>query len=335
MATIASTALEAVGVAPLTPTQNDPLPQPFWVTWQDVRAQYHVQDAFYNFFFLKGEKVSLEESGVTYSATFFDSITATDSSGVVTTLGYFNPVSPKGLPSNMFNFNYGDVDPKTNSNRAGVMEVICGSELAITSVSEEAPSKFSIRATAPQMCSPKALYYYLKDHFVSIYDGSYWTYKIEFWTGTTAARIFQYHMDEAEPDKSVRYFVGQIDSALTGDDMMSFSGGDMCPATNAPFTGVVNVQCGCTFEIASVVEDKVCVSTYTINHPAACESGKVPKCSSTNLRAEIASHKASQLTEAPELPKKFPRDLVAAGTGVGTVTGPVTHKTKSKRAMKK
>lgn len=337
LATIATTAFQQDQLAPLTPHQDEPMPEPFWVTTKDVANDaWKVQDAFYNFFFLKGQTVSLKKNGETYSATFFDSITSVnDKTGEKTLFGYFNPVSPQGQPSNLFNFNYGDVDPKTGLARAGVMSVRCGPELAIQQITQTAPSRYMIRATTPQMCSPKAIYYYLKEKSVSVYDGNWWSYKIEFWSGANAARLFQYHIDDDEPSKSQRYFVGQINNQLSGEDTdMSFAGGDICPATNKAFIGAVKVSCGCNFAIDSVIEHDACHLIYNVVHPAACED-KVPQCSSNNLRAEISSHKATKLSSAPVLPKKFPRDLVAKGTGISEVVAMATRPHKSHRAAKK
>ena len=86
------------------------MPKPFYVIKNDVDHHKNViQNAFYNFYFLKDVSIDYESTDngddVKYTVSFFDRVIKTID-GKETVLGYFSPVIPEGQPSNVFNFQY-------------------------------------------------------------------------------------------------------------------------------------------------------------------------------------------------------------------------------------
>ena len=133
--------------------EGDPMPVPFWIIRQDVPEPFKIQNAFYNFYYVRNKVISLSQSSFKYSVKFWDSVSAVDEDGKEIKLGYFNPLSPNGLPSNVFFFEYGDRCEKTDDYREGKLELKCGDKLELVSVSEVEPCKYKLIATAPERCS--------------------------------------------------------------------------------------------------------------------------------------------------------------------------------------
>ena len=89
------------------------MPRPFSVNYLDVDHNKHiVQNAFYNFWYLKSKTLefdnSEEEAGATYKLTFFEDVRRIEGEKT-TVLGFFSPVIPEGQPSNKFSLDFGDV----------------------------------------------------------------------------------------------------------------------------------------------------------------------------------------------------------------------------------
>jgi hypothetical protein len=133
--------------------EGNPMPVPFWIIRQDVPEPFKIQNAFYNFYYVKNKVISLTQSSSKYSVKFWDSVSAVNEDGKEIKLGYFNPLSPNGLPSNVFFFEYGDRCEETDDFRQGKLELKCGDELELVSVSEVEPCKYKVIATAPERCS--------------------------------------------------------------------------------------------------------------------------------------------------------------------------------------
>ena len=210
---------------------DEPIPQPFWVVRQDIPSPWKVQDAFANFYYLKGKSSTLDRSnGGSLTVNFFDSIKLTNADGTVTTMGYFNPVSPKGLASNIFNFEYGDKCPASGTYTEGYVELICGPKISVVSISEtDRPCKYKIVATAPQRCSAKDLHPYLAATSTETSDGAYWMYKINFHEKEhSPSRVFMYHPSNAA-GHTERIHLGEIESSLASATEIPFSKGDINP----------------------------------------------------------------------------------------------------------
>ena len=131
---------------------GDPMPVPFWIVRQDVPEPFKIQNAFYNFYYLRNKVISLTHSSSKYSVKFWEYISKIDEDGKEIKLGYFNPQSPQGLPSNLFFFEYGDRCEETDDYRFGKFELKCGDKLELVSVSEIEPCKYLVVATTPERC---------------------------------------------------------------------------------------------------------------------------------------------------------------------------------------
>ena len=145
-----------------------------------------VENAFYNFWYLNSKILLFENekegSSVKYTVTFFEDVKKTKD-GVTSVLGFFSPVIPEGQSSNIFNLQYGDVcveaeEEEEKKHVRGTVEVVCGEELAVTSLVENDPCSVSIVVTSPERCNPKEIYGYLSGKEALADDGEYWHYKV-------------------------------------------------------------------------------------------------------------------------------------------------------------
>jgi len=295
---------------------GEAMPVPFWIIRQDVPNPLKVQDAFYNFYTLRDQTASMVKGDVKYTTTFFESVKM-ETDGKSTVLGYFNPTSPKGLSSNKFRFEYGEKCEETKDYREGQLTLTCGEKLEIISVSEIKPCRYEVVATAPEQCSGKATYSFLKGTSVEAADNSWWNFKINFWKHSdSASPIYQFHSDGAH---SERFLLGTMTNKLGSDKSVSFTNGDVCEPTGKHREGVIHVECGCDYEIASFTEPSVCVYDIVVKHPKACTY--VPSnCNKLNLRESLISKKRAalhidnpdwnQLYSTRMDASAFPRDLL-------------------------
>jgi len=297
---------------------GEPMPVPFWIIRQDVPDAMKVQNAFYNFYELRDKKATLEDGSTKYETTFFEGVKMIKD-GVTTSLGYFNPLSPKGLPSNEFIFEYGDKCVETNDYREGKVTLICGDELAMLSIKEIKPCRYDIVATSPIVCSPKESFPYLKGSSIDASDNGWWEYKINFFKhGDAASPVYQFHSDGAH---SERFLLGTITNSLDASGDIKFTNGDVCDVTGQPRSGLIHLECGCGYEIADLTETSVCVYDIIVKHPQACAYAP-SNCDKMNLRAEAVAKKrqmvhidkpnwdeiySSRMSESA-----FPRDLLNA-----------------------
>jgi len=285
------------------------MPVPFWLIRQDVPNAYQVQNAFYDFYYLRNKQASLVDGDLTYTATFWEGVKVVDGSGNSIQLGYFNPISPKGLPSNVFIFEYGDKFPATGKYREGQLELQCGDNLEIVSVSDITPGRVRIIATTPERCTVHKLHPYLKASSVAASDNSaFWTYKINFLRhSASASPVYQFHSDGVN---SKRHLLGNIEELLDSEKNIKFSNGDMCEGTRAHRQGTIKLECGCSYEISKVSEVKYCVYEMVVAHPAACQ--ETPKCDAAEKKEKLMDTKRGmvQLDHEPVLSSSFPRDLL-------------------------
>jgi len=288
--------------------QGERMPVPFWINRQDVdKNPYLVQNAFYAFYYLKGKTASLEVGSDTLSVKFFDSITKTDSQGKVTTYGYFNPLTPNGLPSNTFMFEYGDVCEATKDYREGQVELECGPSLAVTSISEITPCRYRIIATTPERCSATELHSFLGSSSLEASAG-FWNFKVNF-GGSKHSHVVQYHKDS---DIHERVLLGHIDKQVDENKNIKFVNGDLC-ASGKHREGTIKVECGCQYEMTKLVEAKECVYEMAIAHPDACTTplncDKKQSLRKTSLDKVVTSESFDHAPTDKEL-GNYPRDLL-------------------------
>jgi len=152
-----------IKTAPVVDTDDVNVLTPFYVDRQSVPHSYIVQNAFYNYFFLKGKQASFTKGIYTYSINFFGEITRTDDKNNILSLGFFNPVIPNGQSSNVLNFNYGDVCNDNKDPIGGTVVIKCGPALSASSVHVTwAGCKYKFVVRTPEVCSPKDIYPYLQ-----------------------------------------------------------------------------------------------------------------------------------------------------------------------------
>jgi len=277
------------GLLELT-NSGEVMPVPFWIIRQDVPDPLKVQDAFYNFYFLRGKSASLKAGDFEYEASFFEGVKRKNSDGTVTSLGYFNPTSPKGLPSTRFLFEYGDKCEATNDYREGQVDLVCGDVLEITEVSEISPCRYDVKVSTPEVCSAKSKYLFLKGTSLSAADGGWWQYKINFFKHEgKESPIYQYH---SEGSNSERINLGSIkENGLDSQGRMVFHNGDICESSGNPREGTISVECGCEYEIANFMEQHPCVYDVVVKHPSACASTPSHCGSVSNFKAELLAKK--------------------------------------------
>jgi len=288
--------------------QGDRMPVPFWIIRQDVPDAFKVQNAFYDFYYLRDKKATLVDGDLTYVANFWEGVKVVDGSGNSIQLGYFNPITPKGLPSNIFIFEYGDKFPSTGKFREGQLELQCGENLEIVSVSDITPGRVRVVVTTPERCSVHKLHPYLKASSVAVTDNAFWTYKVNFMRHSASlSPVFQFHSEGAD---SKRILLGSVEEMLDSNKNIKFSNGDICEGTQARRQGTIKMECGCEYQIAKVSEVKYCVYEMVVQHPAACEN--TPKCDAAEMKKELIERKRDmvQLEHEPVLPNSFPRDLL-------------------------
>ena len=287
-----------------------------------------IQNAFYNFYFLKDVSIDYEstsnEQKVKYTVSFFDKVMKT-MNGKTTTLGYFSPVIPEGQPSNVFNFQYGDLCKKhktgvRDEHISGKLTLNCGLKQEITSVDETDPCKYKLLMTTPEMCSPKEAYSFLDENDIEVSDGIWWKYQINFFKKGHGSHIYKYHVGPGET--SERVHLGSITDSLNADGTLQFTSGAVCKDElsgwkTLPREGHIVVECGCEFGLKKIIETSQCQYAMTVTHPEACGDDKAfPGCSKLNLRSELLlkcessgsndiKHKPSNEALGP-----YPRDLL-------------------------
>jgi hypothetical protein len=314
-----NTATHLRGLLDMT-IEGRPMPVPFWIVRQDVDESWKVQDAFANFFYLKGKSATLKNSdGSSVLVNFFDSIKRTNTDGSITTMGYFNPTSPKGQPSNVFNFEYGDkCAASSNPNydyTEGFLELVCGPELSILSVSEtDRPCKYKITATAPQRCAAHELHPYLVATTAEASDSQYWTYKINFFKESNSpSHVFAYH-SSPESGHTERVLLGDIEPTLDADKNIRFRNGDLNPITKRRNQGVIHLECGCDYSLQKITEVTPGNYDAVVTHPKACMNTP-QKCDKADTEEDASSKKSKLLIATSKKPSyeslgKFPRNLL-------------------------
>jgi len=316
--TMRNTATRLRGLLDMT-IEGHPMPVPFWIIRQDVADPWKVQDAFANFFYLKGKSATLEHSdGSSVLVNFFDSIKRTNNDGSTTTLGYFNPTSPKGQPSNVFNFEYGDkCTASTNPNydyTEGFLELVCGPELSIVSVSEtDRPCKYKVTATAPQRCGAHELHPYLAATSAEASDNQYWTYKINFFKSSSPSHVFAYH-SASEAGHTERVLLGDIEPTLDADKNIRFRNGDLNPVTKKRNQGVIRLECGCDYALQKMTEVTPGNYEAVVTHPKACMN--VPQNCDKADAEEKSNDKNKLLLSTAQKPSyeslgRYPRNLLS------------------------
>lgn len=298
---------------------GDVMPVPFWIIRQDVPEAMKVQNAFYNFYTLRDKSVKKTDGDSTYTVKFFEDVTV-EKDGKTTHLGYFNPLSPQGLSSLTFMFNYGDKCAATNDYTEGQVDLVCGNSLEIVDVSMIAACRYKLTVSSPELCSAADKYSFLKATTVEAADNGWWQYRVNFFKhgAKSASPVLQFHTGKAHAE---RFHLGNIHHTLNADNSMQFSKGDLCEPTGKHREGKISVECGCDYEITKFDEVSMCVYEMVVAHPQACASGKPASCKSSSLRSKLAAKEELAEISKPDWNEiystrmdesAFPRSLLKA-----------------------
>ena len=316
------------------------MPKPFYVVKNDIDHHKNViQNAFYNFYYMKDVSLNYDEEDVKYTVSFFEKVSKiVDGKGI--TLGYFSPVIPEGQPSNVFNFQYGDLCKEhevgvRDERIDGKLTMECGSKQEITDVEKDDDCTYSIKMTTPEMCSPKEVFSFLNENSLEVSDGSWWNYQINFFKDGHGSHIYKYHVGPGET--SERVHLGSITDSLNADGTMQFTSGAVCKDEvsgwkTLPREGHIAIECGCEFALSKLEEVSQCQYAATVTHPNACSDKEgVPACAKLNLRAELLLKRTSSLKGRPskEALGKYPHNLLHPTFTKGSVKFDTTTKKKT------